>query len=91
MDTLVKRILERDNEGGHRRSRSTTPRTSEAVAAQKRLTPSGKPELWPSAALLLLGVPQWVRLRRRVLHPATIVASNVPLYNEYSVRRNEVR
>jgi len=36
MSILAGTILERDKERGRRRSRSATPRTSDAVAAQKR-------------------------------------------------------
>ena len=36
MGTLAGTILERDNKRGRRRSQSATPRTSDAVAAQKR-------------------------------------------------------
>ncbi len=61
MNTLAEPILERDKERGRRRSRSTTPRTSDAVAAQNRpaqayIDRGGKPAFCPSAALLLLGV-----------------------------------
>ena len=44
MDTLAVAILERDEERGRRRSLSTTPRTSDEVAAHKRPAPKGKPE-----------------------------------------------
>ena len=36
MGTLAELILERDKERGRRRSRSTTPRTSDAVVAQNQ-------------------------------------------------------
>ena len=60
MVTLAELILERDKERGRSRSRSTTARTSDAVAAQNQPAQISiderKPAFRPSAALLLLGV-----------------------------------
>jgi hypothetical protein len=89
MDTLAELILERDKERGRRRSLALRP--SLPAGRQGRVTQSqpkigqptyitmGKPAFRPSAALLLLGVPQRVRLRRRALHTAKIRASNVSI------------
>ena len=56
MDTLVETILERDKKRGRWRNLCITSRTSDAVAAQKRPAPKGKPEFGASAALRLLDV-----------------------------------
>ena len=61
-------ILERDKERGGGIV-VTMPTTSDAVAVQNRPAPLGKPHLWPSAALLLLGIVNTIP-RRRALHPA---------------------
>ena len=83
MVTLAELILERDKERGRRRSRSTTPRTSDAVAAQNQPAHStidkGKPAFWSSAALLLLGVAQdYAFVVAPCIRPK-IRASNVPI------------
>jgi len=83
MATLAELILERDKERGRRRSRSTTPRMSDAVAAQNQ--PALKPINEGEARLLAVcGVAPprrstRLRLRRRALHPAKTRASNVPI------------
>jgi len=72
MSTLAELILERDKERGRRRSRSTTPRTSDAVAAQNQPALQyrlrGSPPFARLRRCFLLGVPHWVRHRRRALH-----------------------
>jgi hypothetical protein len=83
MDTLAEPILERDKERGRRRSlalRQGRVTQSQPKIGQPNIDNDwGKPAFRPSAALLLLGVPQRVRLRRRALHTAKIRASNVPI------------
>ena len=71
MDTPAEPILERDKERGGGIV-VTMPTTSDAVAAKNRPAPSGKPHLWPSAALLLLDIVTAMS-RRRALHPAQIL------------------
>ena len=71
MGTMAESILERDKERGGGIV-LTTPTTSDAVAAQNRPAPSGKPDIWPSAVLLLLGIVNTMP-RRRALHPAQIL------------------
>ena len=68
MVTLAETILERDKERGGGIV-LTTPTTSDAVVVQNRPAPTGKPHLWPSAALFLLGIVNTMT-RRRALHPA---------------------
>ena len=70
MDTLAEPILERDKERGGGIV-MTMPTTSDAVAVQNRPAPSGKPHLWPSAALFLLDIVTTMS-RRHALHPAQI-------------------
>ncbi len=77
MGTLAETILERDKERGGGIV-LTMPTTSDAVAAQNRPAPSGKPHLWPSAALLLLAVVK-TTARRRALHPTKARASSVSI------------
>jgi hypothetical protein len=82
MDTLAEPILERDKERGRRRSlalRQGRVTQSQPKIGQPTYITMGKPAFRPSAALLLLGVPQRVRLRRRALHTAKIRASNVSI------------
>jgi len=81
MNTLAEPILERDKERGRRRSLAlrqgrvtqSQPKIGQPLLVMER----GKPAFCPSAALLLLVVPHWVRLRRRALHTGKIRASNV--------------
>ena len=72
MGTLAQAVLERDKERGRRRSRSTTPRTSDAVAAQNSLALQyrlrGSPPFARLRRCFLLGVSHWIRLRRHALH-----------------------
>ena len=70
MGTLAETILERDKKRGGGIV-LTMPTTSDAVAVQNRPAPSGKPHLWPSAALLLLYIVTTMS-RRRALHPTQI-------------------
>ncbi len=70
MDTLAEPILERDKERGGGIV-LTMPTTSDAVAVQNRPAPSGKPHLWSSASLLLLGGLKSTP-RRRALHTTQI-------------------
>ncbi len=70
MEPLAEPILERDKERGGGIV-VTIPTTRDAVAVQNRPAPSGKPHLWPSAALLLLDIVTTMS-RRRALHPTQI-------------------
>ena len=67
---MAETILERDKERGGGIV-VTMPTTNDAGAVQNWPAPSGKPHLWPSAALLLLGRVKTMP-RRRALHPIQI-------------------
>ncbi len=83
MVTLAELILVRDKERGRRRNLAL--RQGRVTQSQPKISQpidielEGKPAFWPSAALLLLGVPLRVRHRRRALHSAKTRASNVPI------------
>ncbi|GEM_PF-1450141 len=77
MEPLAEPILERDKPAcrtGRERGGGivvTMPTTRDAVAVQNRPAPSGKPHLWPSAALLLLAIVTTMS-RCHALHPTQI-------------------
>ena len=71
MGTLAEPILERDKERGGGIV-VTMATTSDAVAVQNRPAPLGKPDIWPSASLLLLDVVKTTS-HRRASHLAQIL------------------
>ena len=83
MATLAELILERDKERRRMRSRSTTPRMSDVVAAQNQpaleLINEGEARLSAVCGVASPRRSTRLRLRRRALHPAKTRASNVPI------------